>query len=575
MIYLGISEEHDAGVTALKNGKIIFATNEERYTRKKFQFGFPHESLKETLMFLRSYHHNDPILGIGIASKIHITHPEIALVDGSVNSLSHTIMSVLNRLGLGRFVLGSHQGVAFSSFIYQKFQINRLKRLKVIFDHYGLDKIPLSFFDHHYSHATSAYFTSGFDQCLVVTLDGSGDGYCSKVYKCRGGKMEFIHSIPFYHSIGYYYALVTMILGFKPGQEGKVTGLSAFGNPSITQKVFRELIPYDSDELRFDNRRKSGFFDQEELKMRLINFSKEDIAAGIQMHLEQTVVEYLEDIIRNYMTEKSDLDIALAGGIFANILLNQKISEMKNVSKIFVHPHMGDGGLATGAAYAMMIEKKEVVIPYELTSACLAGCIKEADIERELDKKGLKYEKVSHIQRAVAKLISGGKVVVRVKGRMEYGPRALGHRSILYQAADSSTDKWLNKRLNRSEFMPFAPVILEEDADDYFYLNGQSLAARFMTVTCQTTELCRRKCPGIVHIDGTARPQLVNAADNVDLYDILSEYKAMTGISLFINTSFNMHEEPIAYNISSVLETFLKTGLEFIAIENYLVHQIS
>jgi carbamoyltransferase len=200
----------------------------------------------------------------------------------------------------------------------------------------------------------------------------------------------------------------------------------------------------------------------------------------------------------------------------------------------------------------------------------------DAEIERAVAKERLPAERVTDIEHTVAKLLAQGYVVARFAGRMEYGPRALGNRSILYQATDSTVNDWLNKRLNRTEFMPFAPVTLAEFADQcYEDLPGARYPAQFMTITFKCTEWMKKNCPAVVHVDGTARPQIIHQETNPSYYRIVDEYRKLTGLPSLINTSFNMHEEPIVCSPSDALRAFTDGGLDYLAIGNYLLEHPS
>ena len=198
----------------------------------------------------------------------------------------------------------------------------------------------------------------------------------------------------------------------------------------------------------------------------------------------------------------------------------------------------------------------------------------DIQIEKELKKYNVTYQKSKKIGQEIAKLLAKGKIIARFNGRAEYGPRALGNRSILYQPTDKTVNNWLNKKLKRSEFMPFAPVTLAEDIKDcYKNTTGGEYAAQFMTITFNCTKKMINECPAVCHIDNTARPQLITSKINKEYYDILKEYKKLTGISSIINTSFNMHEEPIVYSPDDALKSFIEGKLDILAIGNYIVHK--
>ncbi|MDO8628764.1 MAG: carbamoyltransferase C-terminal domain-containing protein, partial [Nanoarchaeota archaeon] len=263
-------------------------------------------------------------------------------------------------------------------------------------------------------------------------------------------------------------------------------------------------------------------------------------------------------------------DVALAGGVFGNVKLNQRIIEV-GAKHLFVHPHMGDGGTGAGAAlhYAMVHGK---IKPYEMPHAYLGPDYAEEEMKSELVKQGLQFEKLDDIESQVAELLAKDKVVSFFSGAMEYGPRALGARSIMYSAVDPQVNDWLNKRLSRSEFMPFAPVTLERFAKKcYVNVDPGLLAARFMTVTFDCTDFMKSSSPATVHVDGTARPQLISKDIHPSYNKVLEEYYKITKIPSVVNTSFNMHEEPIVCSPFDAIRAFKLGHLDYLALGPFLV----
>jgi len=561
---LGLTEESDAGVALVANGRLVFALNEERLTRRKLQAGFPRLSLDKAMIFAKA--HGLTIDRVAVGGRIHVEPFGVS----KRPTFPQRVLGALSTVGLAGSVVGTEAGIALTSALLRAMQAGRPARLAGELARFGLEKLPLEVFDHHACHGTSAYFTSGFDECVTITLDAAGDGYCSRVYACRDGGMRLLHSVPFFHSIGYYYTLAMLALGFKEGQQGKVTGLAARGNPTAALKIFEGKIPYDSKRMIFRNRGRYFFYELPALKRAIEGLSREDVSAGVQAHLERSVTAYVSDVLRRFGFSRTDL--ALAGGVFANVLLNQQLGELEQVGRVFIHPHMGDGGLAAGAAFALAAQS-HTLRPYTLPDVYLGPDIDDETIREAVGRSTFPSTEHAHIELEIARLLADGRVVARYEGRMEYGPRALGHRSILCHAGDPHINDWLNKRLQRSEFMPFAPVVLDVDADRYFEMRGHHFPARFMTITCRATERCQRECPAVVHVDGTARPQIVWRETSPSYYDVLAEYKRLTGIGVLINTSFNMHEEPIVSSPDMAIQCFARGHLDHLAIGNVLISQ--
>lgn len=570
MNILGIGDSISSGAALIVDGQIAAAVNEERLNRQKMCMGFPRSSIDEVM-------------------RIADTAPgDIDAVAVATNSLfwrsecwPYTDYFRENRGGFLRETLLSGGGAISTIFGNSSMARNAYHALKSVLTRdrrgkvrqmldkeYGI-KAPVHFIDHHLSHAASAYFTSGFDNATVITLDGAGDGKCSRVYRVRQGTFEELQSLDSYHSIGNYYSYVTHLCGYKGHKhEGKITGLAAHGEPAYLD-ILKDYIDWDGRSIRNIGK----CFDHsaiDKLKKDLPNnFSHEDLSASAQALLEQAVSAYAD-----FWIGKSGVsNVALAGGVFANVKLNQRIHELDAVDSVFVHPGMGDDGLAAGAAlyehnrragYTSRSVMQDVYLGAKHSEAARQRAIRSADVRL--------VEHEDSLERTVARMLADGKVIARCAGRMEYGPRALGNRTIMYQTTEPDVNTWLNKRLDRTEFMPFAPVTLWEDRNEcYKGVNGAEETARFMTVTFDCTEEMKERSPAVVHVDGTARPQLIREKDNPAYYNILREYKNITGIPSLINTSFNMHEEPIVNTPEEGVRAFLSSGLDALILGDQLI----
>jgi carbamoyltransferase len=269
------------------------------------------------------------------------------------------------------------------------------------------------------------------------------------------------------------------------------------------------------------------------------------------------------------MAETGCRHVVLSGGVTANVKMNQRIHALPGVEGTFVYPNMGDGGCGTGLA--LLRSWKGGVRP-SIRDVYWGPSYGKDAIQAALDRAGLRYEQPRNLAADVARRIHQGEVIGRFDGRMEYGPRALGNRSILYHAREPGVNQWLNQRLGRTEFMPFAPVTLWEARDKcYVGMRGAEHAAEFMTITFDCTEWMRQNCPAAVHVDGTARPQLIQRDVNPGYYDVLKEYEKLSGLPCLINTSFNMHEEPIVCSPDDAIRAFLLGHLDGLAIGPYFV----
>lgn len=568
MNVLGYSVEHDSGTAFVQEGRLVYAANEERFNREKFTTAIPYQSFLEGKKAFPDLKFDQ----VAVGSTIHI-------IDGSVsmsrNDFFQKISTLLHTLKLERLLFATGLGMFLVKVTLRILQIPYRRSLrKMIRRNWGVDA-PIVFIDHHVAHASSAYFTSpyGNGPVLVITLDAAGDGFCSKVFLGESGKLKQLHQIPFFHSPAYYYLYITKLFGFRVGEEGKVMGLSATGDPSQTLPIFQSRVIFDTRRITFINKGSYRWAEFKFLKEKLKEFSREDIAAGLQEHIENLVVEYVRTLIDRYIGHP--IPVALAGGVFSNVRVNQKIKELPGVSQVYIFPNMGDGGLASGAALAAYHAKK-IRVPEPLSDAYLGPAYPKEDVVAAAKEFSLSFAEKESPAKEVAQHLVAGKIVALHQGRMEFGPRSLGNRTILASAADRKITEKLNSLLSRNDFMPFAPIVRDVDADDYFLdLDKSRKPAEFMTITADVSEKCRQEAPAIVHVDGTARPQVVSREINPFIFDVLTEYERLTGLKILINTSFNMHGEPIVCTPQDAIKSFVKSKMDVLSIGNYILTQNS
>jgi carbamoyltransferase len=601
MKVLGISPlDKDSTVSIVEDGKVLFAAGEERFSRTKQQSGFPKLAIEKALAYtgltisdidlvcypfltpenekkLFSKNLEDekafikefqpPELGQPVkdalgrvpdrSEPIHgLEHPN-AMMEKSFLHSSYYNMAGAQKLASNNAALKSSRKwgeAATESFEHWE------KDLMAGLADMGWDK-PVKRMDHHLSHAANSFLCSGYEHALCVTLDGYGSGLAGSVSEGRDGKIHRLHGLPFPNSLGTLYEHVTSSLGFKPSRhEGKIVGLASYGDPSILGDILLSRIQETPGDFRIYEANNVYFS-----RYLASKFPKIDVAAAYQYVLEKVATNYIR-----YWVEKTGIDtIVLSGGVTANVKLNQRIFEIEGVNNIFVYPNMGDGGCGTGAA---IYHSWPGGVKPSISSAYLGPDYSEAEIEQALKAEGLDYQRPDNLAAEAAALIHSGEVVARFDGRMEYGPRALGNRTIMYHAREPEVNQWLNKRLGRTEFMPFAPVTLFEAREKcYNNIKGAEHAAEFMTITFDCTDFMRENCPAAVHVDGTARPQLIQREVNPGYYDILKEYEKLSGIPSLINTSFNMHEEPIVNSPEDAVRAFLQGELDYLAIGPFLV----
>ena len=538
-----------------------------RYNRRKLATCFPAESIREAFQTSGLKPHEVDL--VALASYIHI--PEYVWDWEPHPGFYETVLSILQSTRLDRWFFGTDLGIRLVLAAHvSMFLLPRMFQTRRRLAELGVNA-PIKVVDHHIGHLASAYYTSGWDRAIALTVDASGDGLCSRVALCEGARMRPVNRVPFYHSPGLYYSYINKILGFKPGREGKVTGLAARGDPNRTIDFFRSQIRYEPGRFRFHNygryREPQIAFLTEKLK----GLSREDVSAGVQKSLEETVCDFVKDAYAKLGIGRAK--ICLAGGVFANVRLNQEIAKIPQVDEMFIHPHMGDGGLAAGSALHVHARAEpETSRPRRLDHVYFGPGMTESSIQAALERHALSYRVVDAPELEAARMLAAGKCVAWCRGPMEYGPRALCHRSILYQATDPTVNDWLNKRLNRSEFMPFAPILLEEKLKDYFVDYEKCLyPLEFMTTTLYANERCRKEAPAIVHVDNTARPQIIRKHPQPEMHRMLVEYERLSRLNILINTSYNMHEEPIVCSAEDCVDAFLQSQLDALFMEKYVV----
>lgn len=550
---LGFHSHNLTGAALLRDERIVSAVNEERLDRIKNSYAFPEKSIREAIREGGIKNHDVDFIALGdLQYKLPSLHEYFKKL--FVTSPKY------HKLILGRIkhVWSMQAKCSKANYGYLKKNFPEKKS---------------EYVGHHTGHAASAHFTSGNDKNLIVTIDGWGDKLSNGAFIGNREKIEKVYSSSDLDSLGYFYSRITIALGFRPHRhEGKITGLAAYGKPTKElMDMMGRMGRFDEKSMSFKFSLGEDYFPTLDVSKKFIDkmskFKREDVAAAAQ--------KFLEDTVRKYITALIDKEgrghLVCAGGTFANVKLNQIVKDVPGVKSIFIHPGMGDEGLCLGSAL-QVYNNHFGYMNVKLKDVYFGPGFTDQEIKAELDKMRLKYESLKDIEYQAAELLAKGKVVARFNGRMEYGPRALGNRTILYQTQDKSVNDWLNKRLRRTEFMPFAPVTIAKYANKcYKDIKGAEYAAKFMTITFDCTDWMKESCPGVVHLDGTARPQLIDGSENPSYHRIVDEYRKITGVPTLINTSFNMHEEPIVCTPYDAIRAFKDGGLDYLAIGNYLV----
>lgn len=594
MLIFGIQFGHDSSITVVRDGEIIASVEEERFTRIKVYKGFPYGGME--------YIENE--------FKLYLKDADYIVISGEKIFENYSSQTFYERLMPSEKRGNKYLGI-FKKIVEDK-SLSREKNEKLFYDFMkglGVSKDKIQIISHHLSHAASTYFQAPFKDTLVVTSDGKGDDVSSEVYHCQNGDFEKLTSISALSSLGQMYSAITQFLGFRPNRhEGKITGLAAYGDPeklgsqlleffkfnevngnysSIFEKEIYEssddglnacsqkdklsiksLMPY-----RIDRQYTAiSCMYQNKFKQLWLNESKEDVAAAAQYVLETITVQYI-----SHWVKKTGLKyVCLAGGVFANVKLNQRVLNIPEVENIFVQPAMGDSGLGLGGALYQTAQVDNTFKGTPIHDVYKGPEFSNGQILEKLKQTDFKYEKLplDELASKIAELLTKSKIAGLFTGRMEYGPRALGARSIVISPFDKSINDSVNARLNRTEFMPFAPVILDKFAHEYFVdYKEDHIAAEFMTVTYDVFPDKIDKIEAVVHVDGTARPQVIKKEKNLLYYMIIEKFYELTGVPVLVNTSFNAHEEPILQNIDNAINALNNDIVDYLVIGNYLVHK--
>ncbi len=574
MNFLGIHDGHTATACLLKDGVLVAMASEERFNRKKSWGGVPHRAAR----WVMESTHTDP----GTIDAVAMPGLVQPLTDFSIsqnfppNPLTRLSQRVPHQL------LASEALVA--PYIALMSRRRDLRGILRLLNELQIPRQRLQQIEHHQAHAAASYYLSPFaqdrsEQTLVITLDGSGDGLCGTVSVARDGLLERVMALPTYHSPGIIYSIVTQYLGMKPMEhEYKVMGLAPYAPEELAEtarKIFAGYMALSSDGLRILNTSGAwgpGFLARLEHDLRFMRFDA--VAAGLQRCLEEVVVTF----IRNWIKHTGIRRLALGGGIFMNVKLNMLIQAMPEVERVFFMPSGGDESIAAGAAIAVAVErsthKAHAIQP--LGSLYLGPEYSHAEIEAALRGYGdtICWQRVSQADMKAVELLLQGHVVGRLAGRMEWGARALGNRSILADGRDLSVVRKINAAIKQRDFwMPFAPSILWERRDDYL-VNPRDVDAPYMVLAFPSTLLAQAHLRAALHpYDLSCRPQLVRAEINPRYHRLLKEWERLTGCGGLLNTSFNLHGEPIVCSPTDAIETLLRSEIDDVLIEEFWVRR--
>lgn len=588
---LGISAYyHDSSAALIKNGEILYAVQEERFTRIKHDDSFPINSIKFILE----------------KSKLKLS--EISFVtfyDKPLLKFERLVETYIATVPTGFKSFNKAMPIWIKEKLLLKNMIK--KKLQELDDTFLEEKIKFS--EHHISHAASAFFPSPFDEAIILTIDGVGEWASTSIAIGRKNHIEIKKEIHFPHSLGLLYSAFTYYLGFKVNSgEYKVMGLAPYGEPKYKDIILQKLIDLKEDgSFRMDqsyfnystgltmtNKKFSNLFSKSVRKSneKLLQFHM-DIAASIQAVTEEVMIRIATYLSREYQIK----NLCLAGGVALNCVSNGKILQKNFFKDIWIQPASGDAGGSIGSAlsywYMELKNQRKIDLNDSMKGSYLGSSFSNDEVENRLIKMNANFQKLSEQEILIntAKVLSENKSVGWFQGRMEFGPRALGNRSILADPRSSDTQKNLNLKIKfRESFRPFAPAIIFEKLENWFKSNYKSPYMLFVheiidNIKIEETEeekklfgidrlnKKRSNVPAITHIDYSARIQTVHKETNLKFYNLLTEFDKITNCPILVNTSFNIRGEPIVQSPEDAYRCFMGTNLDYLVIENFFLEK--
>ena len=591
MRILGVSNAWDAGAALVVDGRIVAAVNEERFSRVKLDRCFPERSIDFVLEAAGLGVHDIDLVASGCWKGVDAIETAPRLAEDVADQVARSADPALT----GRIVADR---LRVSERRDREFRDEFMERVA----RRGIGEDRIRFYDHHYTHAVSAWSPSGFNDALVLTADGRGDGRSVTLWRATKQGLTLLDMATELVSPGALYGFITGYMGFVPDRhEGKVTGLAAYGERSEAYDLLSNGFGFDRVAGRLTSsigRSYSPFAlaDMTDLRLDLDGCQREDVAHAVQAILEESLVGFLVYNIERLGIDSTNL--CLAGGVALNCVGNGRILREGPFEDIWIQPAAGDAGGALGVAlliWHQLLDKPRVPRPGDSQSDSLLGPrFSEGEVRQFLDQVGARYQYFDTDERLceyVAEKIAQGKVVGWFQGRMEFGPRALGNRSILGDARSSNMQKNLNLKVKfRESFRPFAPSVLREDVSEWFQMNSDSPYMLLITNINQkkTVEMTKEQkklfgidklnikrsdIPAVTHVDYSARIQTVHKNTNLKYYNLIKKFKEITNCPVVVNTSFNIRGEPIVNTPENAFNCFMGTELDKLVIGNFILEK--
>jgi len=572
MRILGIHSGHNASACLLDNGRIRYAIQEERLRRVKNWWGFPELSIKKIL------------------EELNLKPSEIDLVALSSYYVAPGVYNReqwLNSFETTKSTIGRFKKFIAKSRFYKPIAIKRrLNARLAILKRLGFSQNQIKVVDHHLCHASAIYYgilnKNPQSKFLILTLDGGGDGLCATVNIGEKGEIKRIAETPDNSSLGNIYSRTTYYLGFIPWEhEYKLMGMAPYVPPEKAREIshiFERYLTLDSNNPLVFERLISEPTSQivDRLKKDLYRIRFDWICAGLQKFTEDLIIKWIKECIKRTGIHK----VICSGGVFMNVKANQKILELPEVESLFIMPSCGDETNSIGAAYYIYAQEKlknnQPLDIEPLGPLYFGNNITDEEIQDALKnfkfKKPVSWKEHENVEKKVAELLAKGEIVARAKGRMEFGARALGNRSILANPSNPKVVRIINEAIKCRDFwMPFCPSVLAERAENY-YIKPKPMPAPYMIITFDSRPEERDKFIAACHpYDFTTRPQEVTQEYNPDYWKLIKYFEELTGEGIILNTSFNLHGYPIISTAWDALDVFNRSGLKYLALGNYLI----
>ncbi len=549
---------HDSAAALLRDGEIVAACQEERLSRKKHDSGFPSRAVKYVL--------KEAGIGPQDLDAVGFYDKPLLKFERMLSTYAATFPRSFNSFR-----------TAMPLWIHEKLWVPSLIR-EALRPYQG----PILFAEHHMSHAASAFLVSPFEEAAILTVDGVGEWATATFAAGKGNDIRIFKEIRFPHSLGLLYSAFTYYLGFKVNSaEYKVMGLAPYGKPVHFDRIMKEMVQLQEDGsfklnmkyfsydhgLTMTNGAFDEFFGGPPRKAETWMAEREfDIAASVQKVCEEVVLR----MVRHIHQETGLSNLCMAGGVALNCVANGRVIRETPFKNLFVQPAAGDAGGAVGVAHYLYNTLEKQPRGKAWTHAYLGPAYSEAETRQYLDSRGVAYHELprQELLSRTARLLSEGHVIGWYQGRMEFGPRALGGRSILADPRDPKMRDTLNMKIKfREGFRPFAPSVLADKASEWFEIDCDS---PYMLLVAQVRE-GKRVIPSVTHVDGSARLQTVTREESPLYYDLIREFEKITGVPIVINTSFNVRGEPIVCTPHDAYLCFMRTNMDHLVLGSYFL----